>query len=149
MPNVSYVVCPEHLTWLYAGIDYTLEGNGGPECANFLSTKHRLLETMFVLLASVIEVILALKRIKYDDVSSLTPTPAFSTSMNGGPSYHIQSHASEKYVYLLRLFCFIVIICTSTVLFTYGEVDSTSNECKIVFTSLIKLTKNFMTLMLL
>lgn len=34
--------------WAYAGVNHTLAGNGGPECANFLSLQRRLIETTAV-----------------------------------------------------------------------------------------------------
>ncbi|XP_076807701.1 transmembrane protein 164-like [Clavelina lepadiformis] len=65
--------CPAHFKWLYGGINFTFEGNGGPECAAYLSPFHRVVETLIVLTASVIEIVWAYKRISSTDKSRLTP----------------------------------------------------------------------------
>lgn len=36
--------------WAYAGVNHSLAGNGGPECANFISTRRRLWETLLAVL---------------------------------------------------------------------------------------------------
>ena len=33
--------------WGYGGVNETIPGNGGPECANFLSLERRFIETLF------------------------------------------------------------------------------------------------------
>nr|XP_054933540.1 transmembrane protein 164-like isoform X2 [Dermacentor andersoni] len=36
--------------WAYAGVNHSLAGNGGPECAQFVSTRRRLWETLLAVL---------------------------------------------------------------------------------------------------
>ncbi|KAG5853155.1 transmembrane protein 164-like [Anguilla anguilla] len=52
------------LDWIYGGVDPKFEGNGGPECAGFLRTKQRIGESFFIILLSVIEIVLALRKIR-------------------------------------------------------------------------------------
>ena len=42
------------LEWLYSGVDFSMAGNGGPECARFLSTKQLIIETVVVTLYAII-----------------------------------------------------------------------------------------------
>ncbi|KAJ8281780.1 hypothetical protein COCON_G00042990 [Conger conger] len=51
------------LDWMYGGVDPGIEGNGGPGCAGFLSAKQRIGESFFIIMISVIEVVLALRKI--------------------------------------------------------------------------------------
>ena len=87
MKNGSVTVCPDHFHWLYAGIDFSLAGNGGPDCAKYLSPKHRIVETLLVLSASIIEIVLALKRVKYKDTSCLTFQISSNSLSNGVAGY--------------------------------------------------------------
>lgn len=50
--------------WAYAGVNHTLAGNGGPECANFLSLPRRLFETIFVVCWATLLMVWSYRRIQ-------------------------------------------------------------------------------------
>lgn len=51
------------LDWVYGGVDPKFEGNGGPECAAFIGTQQRIVESLIIVLIAVVEVGVALKKI--------------------------------------------------------------------------------------
>ncbi|XP_016377513.1 transmembrane protein 164-like [Sinocyclocheilus rhinocerous] len=51
------------LDWMYGGVDPMFEGNGGPECAAFLSPRQRIFETLIIVFISILEVVVAIKKI--------------------------------------------------------------------------------------
>ncbi|KAL2080762.1 hypothetical protein ACEWY4_024555 [Coilia grayii] len=53
------------LDWVYGGVDPKFEGNGGPECAAFITRQQRLSESLAIILISIAEVVLALKKINF------------------------------------------------------------------------------------
>lgn len=52
------------LDWVYGGVDPKFEGNGGPECAAFITPHQRVWESLIIVLISIVEVYVALKKIK-------------------------------------------------------------------------------------
>ncbi|XP_041932078.1 transmembrane protein 164 isoform X2 [Alosa pseudoharengus] len=53
------------LDWVYGGVDPKFEGNGGPECAAFITRQQRFNESMVIVILSIAEVVLALKKINF------------------------------------------------------------------------------------
>uniref|UniRef100_A0A673LTW2 Transmembrane protein 164 n=1 Tax=Sinocyclocheilus rhinocerous TaxID=307959 RepID=A0A673LTW2_9TELE len=51
------------LDWMYGGVDPMFEGNGGPECAAFLSPRQRIFETLIIVFISILEVVVAIKKL--------------------------------------------------------------------------------------
>jgi hypothetical protein len=42
--------------WLYSGVDFNLDGNGGLECTKYLSNTQKIVETIFLVIISSIEI---------------------------------------------------------------------------------------------
>lgn len=57
-------VGPGHfLDAMYGGVDPNITGNGGPECAAFLSARQRALETALMVAVSLLQIVLACEKI--------------------------------------------------------------------------------------
>ncbi|KAL4631182.1 transmembrane protein 164-like isoform X1 [Arapaima gigas] len=75
IPSCLYLLQPEKrsamppysvhtlVDWLYGGVDPSFEGNGGPQCAAFLTAEQRVAESLVISLIFSCQVALALRRI--------------------------------------------------------------------------------------
>lgn len=56
------------LEWAYVGVNITVAGNGGPECANYLTWKTRIFETVVILFCMCLLIKWGLKTLSPLDV---------------------------------------------------------------------------------
>lgn len=62
--------------WAYSGVNFSLAGNGGPECVNYLSTTWLVIETVFVCLFTIIfEIFISWYKLSFDIIKSNSELP--------------------------------------------------------------------------
>src|SRR6218665_445006 len=69
----------ELVSWTYSGINYSLAGNGGPECAAMVPGSQKIAETVFVAVMSFLEVWLTYPQLKLPN-----PLPLCSDQLPDG-----------------------------------------------------------------